>query len=282
MVSLFGGIVLFVWGFVVLFLADWGQGLILIVLAILAVTFGIRELNGWVDYEEVPLSTVTEAAHPVARVSSRRELLGLPVSNTRVPRPVRLAFFVGGLVVLGGTHALTGSAGFQWLALFVLTFGVLPLSARRFGRRDHFAQAVRDRNVPRGVLARAMVFAVVWGGLIVLAGPAVGLGPWFLVWLWVGPWLEVVAFLAERRFERDGGADDWPPFRPLHASALAGVATVPTIAGIALLQDQSVAEALVSGAACGVVVFVIAAVFARPGGRGAAPVEADPDDRPVL
>ena len=200
--SLFGGVVLFVWGLVVVVLTDWGQGVILIALAILAVTFGVRELNGWVDYEEVQPPTGTEAAFPVARASTRRWLFGVPASDTRVPRPVRLAFFAASLVVLGGTYAATGSAQLQSLALFVLTFGALPVLARRFGRRDDSAEAAQDRNVPGGVLAGAVAFGVLWGVLVILAGTAVGLGPWFLVWLWVGPWLEVFAFLAERRLKR--------------------------------------------------------------------------------
>lgn len=180
-------------------LADLERGVILIALAILAVTFGVRGLNRWVDYEDVQPPTGTEAARPVARASTRRRLFGIPASDARLSRPVRLAFFVAGLAVLGGTYAATGSAELQWLDLFVLTFGVLPVVARRFGRRDDFA---RDRNVPDGVLARAIAFGVVWGGLIILAGTAVGLGPWCLMWLWVVPWLEVLALLAERRFKR--------------------------------------------------------------------------------
>jgi hypothetical protein len=62
---------------------------------------------------------------------------------------LRLAFFVAGLVVLGATYAVTQSEGLQVLALFALTFGMLPALSRRFGRRDAWIER-RGRPAAEG------------------------------------------------------------------------------------------------------------------------------------
>jgi hypothetical protein len=42
------------------------------------------------------------------------------------------------------------------LALFALTFGMLPALSRRFGRRDEYMEAVWDRNPPFGLVALSL------------------------------------------------------------------------------------------------------------------------------
>ena len=125
--------------------------------------------------------------------------------NARPPRLVRLAFFGVGLVVLGATYAATDSEGLQLLALFVLIFGVLPALDRRFGAVDDYTKAVQERNVPFSVVALSLALGIAWAALVLIVVPELGLGPAFWLWVVMWPWIEVVAFLGERRLRRDGG-----------------------------------------------------------------------------
>jgi hypothetical protein len=115
------------------------------------------------------------------RGGNRRVSRWLFGRSARPRRLVRLAFFVAGLVVLGATYAVTESEGLQLLALFALTFAVLPALSRRFGRRDEYVEAVQDRNPPFGVVALSLAFVVAWGALVFVAAPHLGLGPVVLV-----------------------------------------------------------------------------------------------------
>lgn len=190
--------------------------------------------------------------------------------NARPPRLVRLAFFGVGLVVLGATYAATDSEGLQLLALFVLIFGVLPALDRRFGAVDDYTKAVQERNVPFSVVALSLALGIAWAALVLIVVPELGLGPAFWLWVVMWPWIEVVAFLGERRLRRDGGAHTWQPARPLRDSAFAGLATAPCIFAITLLQDFDVREAVATAIACAVCVFGVSGMLAWLMRRGQA------------
>jgi hypothetical protein len=177
-----------------------------------------------------------------------------------LPRRLRWALFVFGLVALGGSYAATGSEGVQVLALFALTFGIYPAVTGAFGQSSPLIEVARDLNAPFGVVAMSVAFLVLWGALIFVAAPDLGLGPWFWWWAVMWPWLEVYVYLAERRLHRDGAAN-WTPARPLRDSVLAGVITAPVIAVITSLQGFDVGEALLTGCLCGFIVFAIAGAF---------------------
>jgi hypothetical protein len=163
--------------------------------------------------------------------------------------------------VLGGTYAATGSEGAQVLALFVLTFGLLPAASRRFGESSDLLEASRSRNVPWRVVAMSLAFLVLWGAVIFVAAPDLGLGPWFWWWAVMWPGLEIYTYLAERRLHQGGGAESWKPSRPFRDSVLAGLATVPVIVVITVVQGFEVGEALLTGLLCGCIVFVLGATF---------------------
>ena len=178
-----------------------------------------------------------------------------------LPRPLRWVFFTVSLLVLGGIYAATGSEAVQILALFVLTYVVLTVATRRFGQHSDFLEAARHLKPPLGVVAMSFVFLVLWGALIFVAAPDLGLGPWFWPWVVLWPWLEVYIYLAERRLHKDGGAEGWKPMRPLRDSVPAGLATVLLTAAITILQGFAVGEALLTGLLCGFFIFGLSATL---------------------
>ena len=184
----------------------------------------------------------------------RRRLFG---PDARLPWPLRVAFFVLSLAALAGVYAATDSEGAQVLALFALVVGVHRLLLDRFGVRGGYVEALPQRNIPLDVLGVSVAFIVGWGAVVLLFAPDLGVGPWFWWWVVMWPWLEVLALLAERRFQQDGGAEAWRRARPVRDTATAGLVTVPLVAAIMLLQGSSAGAALATGVGCGVTVFLI-------------------------
>jgi hypothetical protein len=82
----------------------------------------------------------------------------------------------------------------------------------------------------------------------------------FWAWLAMWPWMEVNAYLGERRLQRDG-PNAWKPIQPLRDSALLGALAAPLITGLSLVQDLSVLEAIATGTACGAVIFGMTATM---------------------
>jgi hypothetical protein len=191
----------------------------------------------------------------------RRLSAWLAAGDRALPYGLRWGLFAFGLVALGGTYAATGSEAAQVLVLFALAFGIYPAMTRAFGRSDALTELARDRTAPVGVVARSLLFFVLWAALIFVAAPDLGLGPWFWWWVVMWPWLEVYIYLAERRLRRDGGGSSWKPIRPLRDTVVAGLATAPVIAVIALFEGLGVGEALLTGFLCGCIVFLIAGAF---------------------
>jgi hypothetical protein len=175
---------------------------------------------------------------------------------------VRIAFFVLGLVVLGATYAASGSEALQVLALFVLTLGVFPAIRRRTRSEADQPEAVRERNPPLSVTALSLGFALAWGALVFAAAPDLGVGPWFWWWVVMWLWAEVNASLVGHRFRRDGG-ENWKRVRPIHDAALWGAVTAGVLVIIFLLEGSSAAEALLTGALCGFIVFAMTAAVTR-------------------
>ena len=138
--------------------------------------------------------------------------------GTRPPWPVRLAFFVAGLVALGGTYLATEPEGrllaylLQALVLLAWLGGVWPWLSRRSGRRDEFTEVARERKVPLETIALSLVIAVTWSGLVfglvLVARADLWLGKWFWSWVCLWPSLEVSAYFGARRLRRDG-AQAW-------------------------------------------------------------------------
>jgi hypothetical protein len=179
--------------------------------------------------------------------------------DERPPRRVRLALFAFSLPALAGVYVATDSAGLQFLVLFALTFGVLPVLSRRYGVRDEYSEATREMNVPARVFVWSLVFGLPWTALTFFAVPE-SLGPWFWFWLVMWPWMEVCVLLAERALQRDG-VESWPEARLVRDSAVAGAVTGPIICAVALVDGAALAEALATGAICAGIVFGIAAAF---------------------
>jgi len=178
--------------------------------------------------------------------------------HKRPPRHLRFVMFALGLLALGGIYQATKSEGLQVLALFALTFGVLPALSRRYGVRDEYTEMAVDVNAPARVLAWSLVFIVPWGALTFFLVPE-SFGPWFSWWLVMWPALEVYAFLAEQALQHDE-AQSWSKTRPVRDSALAGAATSPVIFFILTVTgDASVGEAILTGVLCGFIVFGITA-----------------------
>lgn len=148
-----------------------------------------------------------------------RWLFGYP---GRVPRSVRLSFFVASLSIVAGVYRATGSEGLQILALYAMVFLVFPLLGRRFARVDEHSDALVEHRPPIRTLAWSFVLGIAWGSLVLALAPYLALGPWFWWLMAVWPWLEIDTYLAERSLRRVGvGA--WPLVRPLRDPRLAGV-----------------------------------------------------------
>lgn len=174
------------------------------------------------------------------------------------PRP-RVALFCASLVALGGTYAATSSEELQALTAFVLIFVVIPAISRRFGKSLEYAEAAGDRIVPSSVSALSAALLLPWCVLVFIVAP-VGLGPWFWLWLLLWPWLELTVYLATRHFRRHG-VEGFKRVRPLRDAALGGVATATLIGAIMLADEASFSAAVATGAASGVIGFLVVLTF---------------------
>jgi hypothetical protein len=71
------------------------------------------------------------------------------------PWPIRIAFFLGGLVAIAFSYAVTSSDWVQILVLFALVFVGRPLLWQRFG--DPMSRSERDwaavQKAPAGLVA---------------------------------------------------------------------------------------------------------------------------------
>lgn len=190
------------------------------------------------------------------RTGKRRFSRWLFGYSGRLPRSIRVAFFLASLIIVGGIFVATESEGLQIIGLYGMVLMVLPMLSRRFARVDEHSAASDERRPPVRVIAVSFLIMIAWATLIATLAPDLGLGPWFwpLVVLW--PWLEVDAYLGERSLRRDG-VDAWRAFRPLRDPLLTGVAMVPLVVAILLVQGESARSALTNGLACGVIVALI-------------------------
>lgn len=114
---------------------------------------------------------------------------------------VRLAFFGVGLIALSASFVGTGSAALQWLVLFALIFGVLPLLAHRGGENSGDEESIR--RAPGIVTAASLAFLLPWAALTWFVVPR-SLGPVAWFWAVIMPWAEVLAYLVKRRLHRVG------------------------------------------------------------------------------
>ena len=183
-------------------------------------------------------------------------------SDAHLPWPWRLTYFLLGLAILGATYVATESDGAQFIAILVLVFVIHPVLANLGGVPwPPYLNTKPPRHFPNDVLVWSMAFACVWGAIVILFRPDLGVGEWFWWWVVIWPWIEVFLFLAERRFQRDGGVETWKPAHPIRDGAFAGGVTAPLVTGVMLLQDYSVGEAVATGAVCGVILFLFGVGF---------------------
>lgn len=183
----------------------------------------------------------------------------------RLPWRLRLASGLGCLAALAAAYGATGSAELQVVVLLAFLLFVLPELTLRFGVRDHVREVCRERAVPSRVTVVALLFALPWGALVLVAVPDLGFGPWFWFWVFLWPWTELVLLAVERQLARRGAAT-WPAAkaaRPLRDAAVAGACTVPLCFAIFLLQDDGAAEAALAAAGCGAIVFASSAFSMR-------------------
>ena len=132
---------------------------------------------------------------------------------------------------------------------------------RRADGPDEHAGVAAGLTPPWRLLILSLVLAAPLGVAIYFLGDLIELGLfWFIAFMW--PWLEVYEALIRREIERHGIAT-WKPERPLRDAASAGLLTAPIIAAMALLFDSSMppSEAILAGAACGLIVASLGLFF---------------------
>ena len=172
-------------------------------------------------------------------------------SETRLPRRIRLIFIAFVLAALALAYSLTGSEDLQLLLLGLFLFGLFPAIERKLGEPDDYTRAVaQERTTPSRILALSLLLGAPWAAVVLYAESELELGTFFWLMVLVWPWLELLMLLAERDLRRNG-VDSWLKQRPLRDSLFVGAATVVLITAITLLQGFALAEAVVTGALCG-------------------------------
>jgi hypothetical protein len=215
------------------------------------------------------------------RVLGKRLGGWLGTRDRELPRKVRFAVFVIGLVALAGSYVATQSEGLQQLVVLALIFFLVPVATRMFAveARRSTKLLQEELNPPLRVLALLALLFAPWILFILVIGD-LGLGDWFWMWALLMPFGEIHQRLAERDLQRTGGKD-WPKIRPVHDALIAGLITLPLITLVLLLDGESVTGSLLNGLLCGAIVVGISAAHMRLAKRTANSRRRDEASNPV-
>jgi hypothetical protein len=154
---------------------------------------------------------------------------------------------------------LTHSEAAQFLALLAVFYLPGILAQRRFGTTEREYQAPFDKSPPWRIVALSVVLILPAGTAIYFLSGAIDLGLfWLFALLW--PWIEIYEALSKRDI-RLHGTSDWKPERPFRDAAVAIPVMTLAIAALAVLDGASLPEAVLTGGACGLIVFGLAVFF---------------------